>query len=57
MEYKDYYATLGVPRTASQADIKKEMQDALNQMVQAIINFLKEVKEAEANMMAAITRG
>src|SRR2546423_99495 len=23
MEYKDYYKTLGVPRTASQADIKK----------------------------------
>ena len=23
MEYRDYYATLGVPRTATQADIKK----------------------------------
>ena len=23
MEYRDYYATLGVPRTASQADVKK----------------------------------
>src|SRR5919108_3313399 len=23
MEYRDYYATLGVPRTASQAEIKK----------------------------------
>ena len=23
MEYKDYYATLGVPRTATQAEIKK----------------------------------
>lgn len=40
-----------------QADIKKEMQDALNQMIQSIINFIKEMKEAEVNMMQAITRG
>jgi hypothetical protein len=41
----------------SQADIKKEMQDALNQLIQSIINFIKEMKEAEVNMMQAITRG
>ena len=28
MEYRDYYATLGVPRDASQADIKKQFRKA-----------------------------
>ena len=31
MEYRDYYATLGVPRTASQADIKKAFRKAARQ--------------------------
>src|SRR5437868_6596736 len=31
MEYRDYYATLGVPRNASQADIKKAFRKAARQ--------------------------
>src|SRR5690349_21654411 len=31
MEYRDYYATLGVPRTATQADIKKAFRKAARQ--------------------------
>ncbi|HUR16510.1 MAG TPA: DnaJ domain-containing protein, partial [Candidatus Limnocylindrales bacterium] len=31
MEYRDYYATLGVPRTASQADIKKQFRKLARQ--------------------------
>ena len=53
MEYRDYYATLGVPRTASQADIKKAFRklarkhhpDVNKQDVSAETRF-KEVTEA-----------
>src|SRR3954462_8937145 len=31
MEYRDYYATLGLPRTASQADIKKAFRKLARQ--------------------------
>src|SRR6266480_2997395 len=31
MEYRDYYATLGVPRTANQADIKKAFRKLARQ--------------------------
>jgi hypothetical protein len=40
-----------------QGDLRKEMQETLNQMIQAIINFIKEMKESEVNMMQSITRG
>src|SRR3954471_1532413 len=31
MEYRDYYATLGVPRTATQAEIKKQFRKLARQ--------------------------
>jgi curved DNA-binding protein len=54
MEYKDYYATLGVPKTASQAEIKKayrrlarELHPDTNKDPQAERRF-KEANEAHA---------
>ena len=54
MEYKDYYAALGVPRTASQADIKKafrklarEHHPDVNKGAAAERRF-KEINEANA---------
>ena len=53
MEYRDYYATLGVPRTASQADIKKafrklarEHHPDVNKGDAAAEQRFKEVNEA-----------
>lgn len=39
-----------------QADMKKEIQDGLNDMIKQIINFLKELKEAEIDAMRSLTR-
>lgn len=53
MEYRDYYATLGVPRTASQADIKKafrklarQFHPDVNKSNAAAEKRFKEVSEA-----------
>lgn len=42
--------------TQADADMAKEIQSALDEMLKAIINFLKELREAEANQMQALTR-
>ena len=54
MDYKDYYATLGVPKTASQAEIKKayrklarELHPDTNQDPEAEKRF-KDANEAQA---------
>ncbi|WAJ30505.1 hypothetical protein [Antarcticirhabdus aurantiaca] len=39
------------------ADGKKEIQDAMNEMMKQIINFIKEMQDAEVEAMRAITRG
>lgn len=38
------------------ADMKKELQDSLNDMIKQIINFIKEMKDAEVDAMRALTR-
>lgn len=38
------------------ADQAKDIQQALDEMLKAIINFLKELRETEANMMQAMTK-
>lgn len=40
-----------------EADIDKEVFQALDELIKSIINFVKERLEAEVNEMAAITRG
>jgi curved DNA-binding protein len=62
MEYKDYYATLGVPKTASQADIKKayrklarELHPDTNKDPDAERRF-KEANEAHAVLSDAAKR-
>lgn len=43
--------------TRGEGDVSKEVQQSLNEMVTAMINFLKELRSAEVEQMAAITRG
>jgi hypothetical protein len=38
------------------ADMKKELQESLNEMIKQIINFIKEMKDAEVDAMRALTR-
>lgn len=38
------------------ADNKKQMEDALNDMMKQIINFLKEMREAEVDAMRSLTK-
>lgn len=42
--------------TQAIGDVRKEQQQALDQMVQSIIQFLKDLKEAKAQQMQALTR-
>ncbi|MGQ3211769.1 MAG: hypothetical protein ACT6U0_10175 [Shinella sp.] len=39
-----------------QAELKKDVQDTMNEMIKQIINFLKEMKDAEVDAMRALTR-
>lgn len=39
-----------------QAELSKDTQDTMNEMVKQIINFLKELKDAEVDAMRALTR-
>ena len=38
------------------ADMKKELQDSMNEMIKQVINFLKELREAEVDAMRALTK-
>jgi hypothetical protein len=38
------------------ADSKKQMEEALNDMIKQIINFLKEMREAEVDAMRSLTK-
>ncbi|WP_378940821.1 hypothetical protein [Mesorhizobium sp. ANAO-SY3R2] len=38
------------------AELKKEVQDTMNDMIKQIINFIKELKDAEVEAMRALTR-
>lgn len=40
----------------ARADVAKESQEALNQMMQSIIQFLKDLQEAKAEQMRTLTR-
>lgn len=38
------------------ADMKKDMQESMNDMIKQIINFIKEMREAEVEAMRALTK-
>jgi hypothetical protein len=41
----------------AESDIDKEFQQALNELIKHVIDFLKEIQKAEVEQMAAVTRG
>lgn len=42
--------------TQAEGDIQKDMQEAMNDMIKSIINFLKEIADAKAQQMQVMTR-
>jgi predicted RecB family endonuclease len=40
----------------SLADLKKEMQQSLDELIKAIVNFLKEMAQTEVEMMQTLTK-
>ncbi|MEM8797306.1 MAG: hypothetical protein AAGE61_17230 [Pseudomonadota bacterium] len=43
--------------TKSEADVDREVQQALDEFMKHLINFIKELRDAEVEQMAAVTKG
>ncbi|MEP3667479.1 MAG: hypothetical protein ABJN42_12215, partial [Roseibium sp.] len=50
-------AAADAEETKSEGDLHREFQQTLDEMIKAMTNFLKEMRSAEVEQMAAVTRG